>query len=122
MWDSSSTTTGITPSFAKVADIWVFLLANPHILQLSTIGSCTTVNFGVEIKVETPGVKDAIHVNMANFDHYNMIIGMPFIHKNKVLLDFEDQVIVNSVATSARHMVLDEADGRLHWYRSTDKH
>jgi hypothetical protein len=98
-----------------VADIRVFPLANPHILQLGTIGSHVTVNFGTEVKVETPGAEDVIYVDIANFDCYDMIIGTPFMHKNKVPLDFEkNQVVVNSVATLAIHVVLDETDGQLH--------
>jgi hypothetical protein len=98
-----------------VADIRVFPLADPHILQLGTIGSCATVNFGMEVKVETPGAKDVIYVDIANFDCYDMIIGMPFMCKNKVLLDFEkNQVIVNGVATPAICVVLDETNRWLH--------
>jgi hypothetical protein len=122
LWDSGSTTTGIAPAFGEVADIQVFPLADPHILQLSTIGSCATINFGMEVKVETPGAKDFIYVDIVNFDRYDMIIGMPFMHKNKVLLDFEkNQVIVNGVATLAICVVLDKTDGWLCRYKSTDK-
>ena len=39
LWDSGSTTMGLTPAFAQVADIRVFPLANPHTLQLGTVGS-----------------------------------------------------------------------------------
>lgn len=39
LWDSGSTTTGITPTFAQVVDITVFPLSNPHTLQLGTVGS-----------------------------------------------------------------------------------
>jgi hypothetical protein len=115
-------TTGITPAFGEVADIRVFPLADPHILQLSTICSHATINFGMEVKVETPGAEDVIYVDIANFDCYDMIIGTPFMRKNKVLLDFEkNQVVVNGVATPAIRVALDETDGRLCRYRSMDK-
>jgi len=39
LWDSGSTTTGITPSFVDMAKIKVFPLSNPHILQLGMVGS-----------------------------------------------------------------------------------
>jgi hypothetical protein len=51
LWDLGSTTTGITPTFAQVAEIMAFLLSNPHMLQLGTVGSRSTVNFGTEILV-----------------------------------------------------------------------
>jgi hypothetical protein len=38
LWDSGSTTTGITPMFSQVADIPIFPLLDPHVLQLRTIG------------------------------------------------------------------------------------
>jgi hypothetical protein len=39
LWDSCSTTIGITPTFSQVADIPVFPLLDPHVLQLRMIGS-----------------------------------------------------------------------------------
>jgi hypothetical protein len=39
LWDSGSTTTGITPMFSQVANILVFLLLESHVLQLGMIGS-----------------------------------------------------------------------------------
>jgi len=32
-------------------------------------------------------------VDIANFDHYDMIIGTPFMCSRKVILDFENDVI-----------------------------
>jgi len=39
LWDLGSTTSGITPVFAQVADIPVFPLTNTHTPQLGMIGS-----------------------------------------------------------------------------------
>jgi len=39
LWDSGSTATGVMPAFAHVANLRVFPLTNPHVLQLGTIGS-----------------------------------------------------------------------------------
>jgi len=39
LWDSGSTMTGITPSFAEIAKVPVDTLEDPHILQLGMIGS-----------------------------------------------------------------------------------
>jgi len=51
-----------------------------------------------------------------------MIIGTPFMHKNKVVLDFENkQVIVNGKSTPAVKVLLNDSDGRLRRYRSVDK-
>jgi hypothetical protein len=122
LWDSGSTTTGITPTFAQVADIPVFPLLDPHILQLGTIGSRSVVNYGTEVEVTAPGARGQIYMDIANFDRYDMIIGTPYMRHNKVQLDFEnDQVIVNGVATPATKVTLADTDGRLRRYRATDK-
>ena len=114
LWDSGSTTTGITPSFAQVADMRVFPLEDPHILQLGTIGSRAMVNYGSEVLVEALGIKSKAYVDVANFDRYDMIIGTPFMRMNKVHLDFENNVVIaNGVATPACQVVLDGADGQI---------
>jgi len=41
LWDSGSTTSGITPQYAELAKIVVDTLADPHILQLGTVGVIT---------------------------------------------------------------------------------
>ena len=89
LWDSGSTTTGITPSFINVAKIKVFLLSNPHILQLGTVGSQAAVNFGTYVHISMYGLLREEYVDVANFDHYDMIIGTPFMCARKVVLDFE---------------------------------
>ncbi|KAF5377165.1 hypothetical protein D9615_006318 [Tricholomella constricta] len=99
LWDSGSTTTGLTPSFAQVADIRVFPLEDPLILQLGTKGSRATVNFGTTVETALPGFKGKMYMDLANFDRYDVIIGTPFMRANKVVLDFNrDEVIVNGVA------------------------
>jgi hypothetical protein len=122
LWDSGSTTTGITPAFAQVAKIPVFPLTNPHILQLGTIGSRSSVNYGTEVKVQAPGTNSIIYMDIANFDRYDMIIGTPFMRKNKVHLDFEnDRIVINGIATPATPVELLDTDGQLRWYRATEK-
>ena len=122
LWDSGSTTTGITPTFAQVAEITVFPLSNTHTLQLGTVGSCSTMNYGTETLVTAPGVNSTIYMDIANFDRYDMIVGTPFMRANRVHLDFEhDRVIVNGVATPATKVKLADTDGRLRRYRATDK-
>jgi hypothetical protein len=105
---------GITPMFAQVADVPVFLLLDPHVLQLGTIRSCSIVNYGTDIEVITPRMKGMIYMDIANFDHYNMIISTPYMRANKVHLDFENnQVIVNGVAPAATKVILADTDGQL---------
>jgi hypothetical protein len=122
LWDLGSTTTGIMPTFAQVAEIMVFLLSNPHTLQLGMVGSHSTVNFGTETLVLAPGVNSIVYMDIVNFDRYNMIIGTPFMRANRVHLDFEhNQVIVNGVATPTTKVELTDTDRCLCRHHTTDK-
>ncbi|KAG6899364.1 hypothetical protein C0995_006166 [Termitomyces sp. Mi166 len=123
LWDSGSTTTGITPQFAHVNSICIHELTEPLMLQLGTVGSRAVVQFSAEVKIKMLGHLTKEYVDIANFDHYDMIIGMPFMHKNKVTLDFvNNEVIVNGMLLRAKRIVLADMNGCLQRYRATEKH
>lgn len=91
-------------------------------MQLGTVGSKSTVNFGAEVQVVTAGLYSETYVDIVNLDRYNMIIGMPFMRTNKVLLDFErNKVIINGMEVHAIQVEAPEVDDRICCYRSTDK-
>ena len=120
--DSGSTMTGITPSFVDVAKITVFPLKNPHVLQLRTVGSRASVNFGAYIDVATHGSLQQKYVDIANFDHYDMIIGTPFMRSRTVVLDFEnDTVKIWNQLIPATKVLLPDTDNCVRWYRATEK-
>ncbi|KAG6881415.1 hypothetical protein C0992_001131, partial [Termitomyces sp. T32_za158] len=122
LWDSGSTTTGITPQFAHVNAIRVHELMEPLMLQLGTVGSRAIVQFGAEVKVKALGQPTKEYVDIANFDRYDMIIGTPFMRRNKVSLNFvNNKVIVNGIPLRAERVALADTDGRLRWYRATEK-
>ncbi|KAG6886338.1 hypothetical protein C0995_008625 [Termitomyces sp. Mi166 len=74
LWDSGSTTTGITPQFAHVNAIHVHELSEQLMLQLGTVGSHAMVQFGVEVEIRALGHPTKEYVDIANFDRYDMII------------------------------------------------
>jgi len=122
LWDSESTTTGITPSFVDVAKITVFPLKNPHVLQLRTVGSHASVNFGMYVDVAMHGSSQQEYVDVANFDHYDMIIGTPFMCSRKVILDFEnDAVKIGNQSIPATKVLVPDTDDHICWYRATEK-
>jgi len=122
LWDSGSTTTGITPSFVDVAKIMVFPLKNPHMLQLGTIGSCASINFSAYVDVVTHGASKHKYVDVANFDRYNMIIGTPFMHSRKVVLDFENDIVkIGDQAIPATKVLVLDMDDHICQYCTTDK-
>ncbi|KAG6870887.1 hypothetical protein C0995_009904 [Termitomyces sp. Mi166 len=123
LWNSGSTTMGITPQFAYMNAICVHELTEPLMLQLGTVGSHAVVQFGTEVKIKMSGHPTKEYVHIANFDRYDMIIGTPFMHKNKVTLDFvNNEVIVNGMLLRAERIVLADMDGCLQRYRAMEKH
>lgn len=122
LYDSGSTTCGMTPAFTDVAKLKVFPLKKPIVLQLGTIGSRSTVNHGIEPVMEMPGFKGTTYMDVANFDRYDMILGTPFMRENGVVLDFNtNTVIVNGVRSPATRVALADTDGRARRYRTVEK-
>ncbi|KAG6859306.1 hypothetical protein C0995_009812 [Termitomyces sp. Mi166 len=112
LWDSGSTTMGITPQFAHVNAIHIHELTEPLMLQLGTVGSHAVVQFGAEVKIKMSGHLTKEYVDIANFDRYDIIIGTPFMPKNKVTLNFvNNEVIVNRMLLRAKRIVLVDMDG-----------
>ena len=122
LWDSGSTTTGITPSFAEIAKIAVDILDDPHILQLGTVGSRSIIKFGTDVTMKVANTDCMTYVDVANFDHYDMIIGTPFMRRNKVKLDFEkNEVVINGQSLPAIKVTNKDLDPRLRRHRAMDK-
>ncbi|KAF9439392.1 hypothetical protein P691DRAFT_617000, partial [Macrolepiota fuliginosa MF-IS2] len=88
LWDSGSTTTGIMPMLAQIANVEVSKLIDSHTLQLGTIGSKSQVKYGTTTDLKIKGHKYTTYLDVANFNCYDMIIGTLFMHKHGVKLDF----------------------------------
>ena len=122
LWDSGSTTTGITPTFAQMANVVVDTLIDPHILQLGTVGSRSIIKYGADVPVALAGKTFPVYVDIANFDRYDMIVGTPFMRAHNVILDFvSNQVIVNGTTMPAVRVKAKGGDSRVRRYRATDK-
>ena len=122
LWDSGSTTTGITPTFAEHAKVKVDTLEDPHVLQLGTVGSRSIIKYGADVEIRVAKTIAPTYVDIANFDRYDMIIGTPWMYRNKVVLDFETSCVrVNGVSIPAIKVLKGDLDPRLRRYRTTDK-
>ncbi|KAH9474193.1 hypothetical protein JR316_0013508 [Psilocybe cubensis] len=122
LWDSGSTTSGLTPAFAQIADISVDTLIDPHILQLGTTGSRSSIKYGTDTQVNVGNLSTTTYLDIINIDRYDMIIGTPFMRKHKVMLDFDKSVVhINGVSIPAIRVPRD-TDGRLRRQRVTEKH
>ncbi|PBK96172.1 hypothetical protein ARMGADRAFT_925328, partial [Armillaria gallica] len=91
--DSGSTSTAMLPAFADISKALVTWLRNPVILQLGTVGSCSRINFGMMSNIETKGYSSPEYFDVVNIDKYDMIMGTPFMHCNKVILDFKKKCV-----------------------------
>ena len=75
----------------------------------------------VQIKMLEASTKE--YVDIANFDCYDIIIGMLFMHKNKVLLDFVNNIVtINEMPLKAKKMLLCNINGQMRQHQATEKH
>jgi len=122
LWDSGSTTTGITPAFAELVKVKVNTLEDPHVLQLGTVGSRSIIKYGADVPIVVEQVNTMSYVDLANFDRYDMIIGTPWMRKHKVLLDFDtNRVIINGTAIPAIKVKGNDLDPHLRRHHATEK-
>ena len=111
LWDSGSTTTGITPAFAELAKVKVDTLEDPHMLQLGTVGSQSIIKYGADVPISVANVKTTSYVDIMNFDRYDMIMGTPWMRRHKVLLDFDvNRVIINGMSIPAIKVLAKDLD------------
>jgi hypothetical protein len=123
LWDSGSTTTGITHAFAELAKIKVDMLEDPHMLQLGTVGSRSIIKYGADAAIAVANVRDTAYVDIANFDRFDMIIGTPWMQKHNILLDFAaNRVVVNGCPIPTIKMANKDLDPRSRRHCITDKH
>ena len=68
--------------------IKTFALEKSIALQLACIGSRSMINYGTHatIKIGCKVVKE--YFDIANVEHYNAILGTPFLRKMGIVLDF----------------------------------
>ncbi|KAI0037554.1 hypothetical protein FA95DRAFT_1460080, partial [Auriscalpium vulgare] len=93
LFDSGSTTNGISHEAAHVAKLDVFQLKEPMTLQLGCVGSRSRVNFGTHAAVFVQGNKLPCFFDIVNIEHYDVILGTPFLKEYKAVLDFEHNAV-----------------------------
>lgn len=93
LFDSGSSINCISPDFATVAQFTVLTLEQPMGLQLGCVGSRSKINYGIQAVVEIGEAKLETYFDVANIDHYDVILGCPFLLANKVALEFSDSSI-----------------------------
>ena len=103
LFDSGSSADAVSPDFAQVSDVRVHTLERPVPLQLGTVGSRASINYGTRTSVELGGKRvDRYYLDVVNIDRYDAILGAPFMREFGVRLDFQsNSVIVGDTAIEA---------------------
>ena len=86
--DSGSEGVLLTPEFTRAMGIKTFALEKPIALQLACIGSRSMINYGTcaTIKIGHKVVEE--YFDITNVEHYDVILGTPFLRKMGIVLDF----------------------------------
>ena len=66
-------------------------LEQPVGLQLACVGSKSTISYGVRSSIVFGNKHVKEYFDVANINHYNVILGMPFLRRLGITLDFTGQ-------------------------------
>lgn len=91
--DSGSTTNAISPDVAVMSKTPLVELDEPMTLQLGTVGSKSTINYGTHATATMGNSSFESYYDVANIDYYDAILGTPFLLQHKVILDFGKRAI-----------------------------
>jgi hypothetical protein len=94
MFDSGSTTDCVSPDLVRLSDAPTFLLQDPVTLQLGCVGSRSKINYGSKAAIEIGGVKAEHYFDVVNLDKYDMIVGVPFLRRFGIVINFETNQIL----------------------------
>ena len=68
--------------------IKTFALEKPIALQLACISSRSMINCGTHVTIKLGHKVVEEYFNIANIEHYDVILGTPFLRKMGIVLDF----------------------------------
>ena len=118
LFDSGSSADVISPDFAHVSDARVYALDRPVPLQLGTVGSRASINYGTRVPVTIGGnTEERYYLDVVNIDRYDVILGAPSMRRFGVHLDFERNAII--VGGTTIKALLPEEEAALLRGRST---
>jgi hypothetical protein len=75
----------------RAARLQVVPLEQPINLQLAIVGSCSIVNYGTSGQLEFGAFVSDEYFDITNVDYYDIILGMPFLMKWGISLDFSSE-------------------------------
>jgi hypothetical protein len=93
LFDSGSSADSISPDFVRAAHVNTFKLEQPLVLQLGCVGSKGKINYGSNVGYKVANTKGTHYFDVVNVDRYDAVVGIPFLRKHKVLLNFDRRQI-----------------------------
>ena len=85
----------ISPDYVRATGIPTFKLESPVGLQLTCMGSKSTINYGVRSSIVFGNKHVEEYFDVANIDHYDVILGTLFLWRLRITLDFTGQGIIH---------------------------
>ena len=86
--DSRSEGVLLSPEFMRATGIKTFALEKPIALQLACISSQSMINYRTHVTIKIGRKVVEEYFDIANVEHYDMILGTPFLRKMGIVLDF----------------------------------
>ena len=84
----------ISPDYVRATGIPIFKLEHPVLLQLACMGSKSMINYGVKSSIVFGNKHVEEYFDVANINHYDVILGMPFLWRLGITLDFTGQGLI----------------------------
>jgi hypothetical protein len=81
----------MSPSFTRAARLWVVPLEQPINLQLTVVGSHSIVNYRTSSQLKFGVNVSDKYFDITDVDYYDVILGMLFLMKWGISLDFSSQ-------------------------------
>ena len=78
----------LSTNFIRAAKIEPFLLDKPIGIQLAVTGSKSVIDYGANATIKYEGRELKEYFYIINIDYYDAILGMEFLRKHKVIIDF----------------------------------
>ena len=94
MLDMGSTSNFVSPAFTTVHRICAFPLEQQLTLQLGCVGSHSCITHGANAQIRIGALDAQLYFDVANIDHYDCILGIPFLWQNAVIVDFSRQILL----------------------------
>jgi hypothetical protein len=92
--DSVSEGVLLSPEFTRATGMKTFALKQPIALQLACVGSRSTINYGTNTTIRFGCKIYDEYFDVANIEYCDVILGMPFLRKLGITLDFTSPGVV----------------------------